>query len=73
MRLVPFIAAVMAALIVSLPICLATELGMTYDANGNLVTGDGKYRVYNGLNQLSAIYNGTNSSGMLLEYLSYFS
>ena len=71
MRLVPFIAAVMAALIVSLPICLATELGMTYDSNGNLVTGDGKYRVYNGLNQLSAIYNGTNSSGVLLESYDY--
>jgi len=26
--------------------------------NSNLITGDGKYRVYNSLNQLSKIYNG---------------
>jgi RHS repeat-associated protein len=44
---------------------------LIYDANGNLVSGDGKYRTYNGLNQLWKIYNGTNSSGLLLEMYQY--
>jgi hypothetical protein len=41
-----------ALFVVMLPLCLASELHLIYDANGNLVTGDGKYRVYNGFNQL---------------------
>jgi len=46
------------------------EMSLIYDANGNLVTGDGKYRVYNSLNQLVQLYNGTDTSGILLqEYL----
>jgi hypothetical protein len=55
-------------LIVSMPFCFAQELSLTYDANGNLITGDGKYRVYNSLNQLSKVYNGTNTSILLEEY-----
>ena len=43
----------------------------SYDANGNLVTGDGKFRVYNSLNQLVQLYNGTNTSGVLLQEYSY--
>ena len=39
-----------------------------YDANGNLVTGDGLYRVYNSLNQLWKVYNGTDTSHLLVEY-----
>lgn len=55
-------------LIMSLPICFATELSLQYDANGNLVTGDGYYRVYNSLNQLSKVYNGTSTGILLQEY-----
>jgi len=58
-------------LIVSMPFCFAAEMSLTYDANGNLVTGDGKYRTYNSLNQLWRVYNGSNSSGILLEEYMY--
>lgn len=54
-------------LIVSLPICFAVEINLQYDSNGNLVTGDGFYRTYNSLNQLYKVYNGSNSTGTLLE------
>ena len=50
-----------------LPVCFANELNLVYDANGNLVSGDGKYREYNSLNQLSKVYNGSDTSGILLE------
>jgi len=58
-------------LIVSMPFCFAAEMQLTYDANGNLVTGDGKFRTYNSLNQLWKVYNGSNSSGTLLEEYMY--
>ncbi|MCK5282202.1 MAG: hypothetical protein KAK00_02235 [Nanoarchaeota archaeon] len=44
---------------------------MTYDSNVNLVTGDGFYREYNSLNQLWKVYNGSNSSGNLLQSYVY--
>ncbi|MBN1792139.1 LamG domain-containing protein, partial [Candidatus Woesearchaeota archaeon] len=57
-------------LVMSLPICLAAEMNLEYDANGNLMTGDGKYRVYNSLNQLVKVYNGSDdSSALMLEYV----
>lgn len=58
----------MAILIVMLPVCFADSL--TYDNNGNLVTGDGLYRKYNSLNQLWKVYNGSeeNESKLLEEY-----
>lgn len=65
------ISIVMIALIISLPICFASELNLIYDANGNLVSGDGFYREYDTFNQLSRIYNGSNSSGVLLENYQY--
>jgi|GEM_PF-3028359 len=55
-------------LIFSMPFTLAAEMLLTYDANGNLVTGDGKFRTYNSLNQLWRIYNGSNTSMLLEEY-----
>jgi len=61
----------LALLIINMPICFATELRLTYDSNGNLITGDGKYRVYNSLNQLWRTYQGNSSSGTLLEELTY--
>ncbi|MBI5398004.1 hypothetical protein HZB03_00940 [Candidatus Woesearchaeota archaeon] len=62
----PLIAAFMAFLIVSLPVTFASELNLVYDANGNLVTGDGMYREYNSLNQLVRVRN-TSASGPILE------
>jgi len=54
-------------LLLSMPIIHAAELRLTYDANGNLVSGDGKYRVYNDLNELWKIYNGSSINDPLLE------
>ena len=65
------ISAFLMFLVVSMPFCLAQEMSLIYDANGNLVTGDGFYRTYNSLNQLWKVYNGTNSSGILLEEYTY--
>ncbi len=56
--------------IVSLPVCFSAEVSLTYDANGNLVTGDGFYREYNSLNQLSRI-RLLNSTGIVLETYVY--
>lgn len=70
-QLLPLIGILCALLIVTLPICHASELSLTYDANGNLVRGDGKYRVYNSFNQLSKVYNGSNSSSPLLQEYIY--
>jgi RHS repeat-associated protein len=49
----------------------AATSSLTYDANGNLVTGDGKYRVYNNQNQLITLYNGSNTSGIILQKFAY--
>ena len=61
----------LALFIVLLPLTEAATLNLTYDANGNLVTGDGKYRVYNNQNQLVALYNGSNVSGTLVQQYAY--
>jgi len=58
-------------LIFSMPFCFAAEMSLIYDANGNLITGDGKFRTYNSFNQLWRIYNGSNSSGYLMEEFTY--
>lgn len=65
------IALFIAALVIMLPICFATEINPQYDANGNLVTGDGLFRVYNSFNQLSKVYNGTDETGILLQEYQY--
>lgn len=46
---------------------MASAYNLTYDANGNLVTGDGKYRIYDGFNHLVQVRNGTDTSGQMLE------
>jgi len=53
---------------VLVPLVYGVESSLSYDTNGNLVTGDGKYRTYNSLNQLWKVYNGTNTSVLLEEY-----
>lgn len=65
------VALLLSLLVISLPICFADTLSLTYDANGNLVSGDGKYRVYNSLNQLWKVYNGSDANGKLLEEFTY--
>ncbi len=58
--------------VVSLPITLAAELTLIYDSNGNLITGDGKYREYNEFNQLVRVREGDSCSGKIIkEYIRY--
>jgi len=59
-------------LIISLPVCLAADTeNYQYDANGNLITGDGYYREYDGFNQLVTMRNGSNSSSPIVEQYFY--
>lgn len=71
MKHLKLISIIFALLIISLPICFATEINLQTDANGNLETGDGFYRQYNSLNQLYRVYNGTNATGTPLEEYTY--
>ena len=48
-----------------------SEFNLTYDGNGNLVTGDGKYREYNEFNQLIRVYEGNDTNGDILETYVY--
>jgi len=57
--------------LLALPVVVAETMQFVYDANGNLISGDGKLRVYNDLNQLSEIRNGSNASAPLLEVYVY--
>src|SRR3989344_1715226 len=57
-------------LVFSLSITFAAELNLTYDNNGNLITGDRKYRTYNEFNQLIKIQIN-NSNGTVLEKYIY--
>jgi RHS repeat-associated protein len=60
----------MCFLLIIQPIVFAQTLNLVYDQNGNLVTGDGVFRVYNSLNQLWKVYNGSSVSGtLLLQYV----
>ncbi|MEA2036491.1 MAG: RHS repeat-associated core domain-containing protein [Nanoarchaeota archaeon] len=56
----------MSLLIVMLPVCFAESLSLQYDSAGNLITGDGFYREYNSLNQLSTV-RLNNATGTILE------
>jgi RHS repeat-associated protein len=57
------------ALILSMPVASSLqEYTLIYDGNGNLITGDGKYRVYNEFNQLVEVYSGNDTSGEVLEF-----
>ena len=65
------ITAFLIVLITTLPLVAAASYSLTYDANGNLVSGDGKYRVYDSFNHLVKLYNGTDTSGTLLQEYIY--
>lgn len=64
-------AIILSLLIISLTPVMATTQNLVWDANGNLITGDGKYRIFNGLNQLTHIFNGTSANDPLLETYKY--
>ena len=49
------------------PLVHAETLNLVYDANGNLISGDNKYREYNSLNQLIRVRNGSTASDPILE------
>ena len=49
-KIIGIIAVFMALLVISLPFVFASQINLVYDANGNLVSGDGKFRTYNSLN-----------------------
>lgn len=61
------IAIFLALLVACIPLTHAALLNLTYDANGNLVTGDGKYRTYNSKNQLVSIRDGNTVSDPVLQ------
>ncbi|HYD02750.1 MAG TPA: RHS repeat-associated core domain-containing protein [Alphaproteobacteria bacterium] len=55
--------------IISSEFISAVDINFTYDSNGNMISGDGRFRTYNSVNQLSRIYNGSNASmPLLFEY-----
>ena len=54
----------MSVLIVSIPIAIAEELNLVYDGVGNLKSGDGLVRTYDGFNHLVRIQN---DSGNILQ------
>ncbi len=62
------VAVFMTALVMLIPVVHATELNLIFDQNGNLISGDGKYREYNSLNQLVRIRDSTNVT-ILEEYV----
>jgi len=58
-------------LIIFLPVSFAMEVELTYDKNGNLITGDGKYREYNEFNQLVRVRAGYDQNGRIVEEYLY--
>ena len=70
MKKLHLLALVLSLLIISLPICFSQDMNLVYDANGNMVTGDGFYREYNSLNQLWKV-RLSNSTGIILENYIY--
>jgi RHS repeat-associated protein len=59
----------MIVLIVSLPIIFAESL--SYDQNGNLISGDGRYREYDDWNNLERIRDGNTVSDPVMEEYIY--
>jgi RHS repeat-associated protein len=58
-------------LVLTLPLCLANEIKITYDANGNVVSDGQFYREYNGANQLYRIRNGTTPTSPIYQEFTY--
>ena len=66
-----FIIFILFFLLLSLPITFALEVHLTYDENGNLITGDGKFREYDEFNQLTRVRAGFNNVSRILEEYVY--
>lgn len=67
------ILSVLLFLFISIPPVFASQINqtLTYDGNGNLITGDGKYREYNEFNQLLRVYDVSYPNGTILESYLY--
>lgn len=57
--------------LVVMSITSAEQINLVRDANGNLVSGDGFYREYNGFNQLARVRFGNNASAPLVNEFQY--
>lgn len=55
-------------LIVSLPLCFATEISYSYDTNGNLIQDESSYYDYNGFDQLVRVRLGNSTGTIVSEY-----
>lgn len=71
MKHLKIIAIIFALLIISLPVCFAVEITPTYDGNGNMQYDGDTFTEYNSMNQPVRVYNGSNSSGTLLQAYTY--
>ncbi|PIN95512.1 hypothetical protein COU56_01405, partial [Candidatus Pacearchaeota archaeon CG10_big_fil_rev_8_21_14_0_10_31_9] len=56
-------------IVISIPISFAEQLSLVYDGNGNLISGDGKTRIYNEFNQLIRVNDSV--TGKILETYIY--
>ncbi len=62
-----FIIFILFFLFLSITPAFAVQLNLTYDGNGNLITGDGKFREYDEFNHLIRVRDGNNITGYPLE------
>lgn len=58
---------ILICILIPINLAIPNTQNLVYDANGNLVTGDGYYRVYDGFNHLAQIKTGNSDSGTVLE------
>ncbi len=66
-----FIVFILFFLFLSITPVFALEIHLTYDENGNLITGDGKYREYDEFNRLVRVRAGFNNVSRILEEYVY--
>jgi RHS repeat-associated protein len=65
---VSFVALMLCLLMAAVSGYADTSIINEYDANGNLVTGDGRYYEYNDANQLSRVRQGDKNGPVIAEY-----
>ncbi len=66
-----FVVFILSFLFLSIPPVFALEVHLIYDENGNLITGDGKYREYDEFNRLVRVRAGFNNVSRILEEYVY--
>ena len=64
---ISFVTAIL-CLYFALPVLATTQLSYQYDANGNLIQGDGKFYEYNEANQLVKVRQGDQSGPVIAQY-----